>query len=122
MVPFADNRLDHLADRAGRFLECAIESGAVLAVSLWIPLSQPKCRACSSLPTFLFSRNTCEFHNQDTQGAGYRQRRVHLWRMFRPRASRDINSMIMELPREKEGRFWPFCFGAVAYSVLLLLI
>jgi hypothetical protein len=33
-----------------------------------------------------------------------------------------INSMIMELPREKEGRFWPFCFGAVAYSVLLLLI
>ena len=33
-----------------------------------------------------------------------------------------INSMIMELPTEKEGRFWPFCFGAVAYSVLLLLI
>jgi hypothetical protein len=33
-----------------------------------------------------------------------------------------INSMIMELPKEKEGRFWPFCFGAVAYSVLLLLI
>jgi hypothetical protein len=33
-----------------------------------------------------------------------------------------INSMIMELPKEKEGRFWPFFFGAVAYSVLLLLI
>ena len=33
-----------------------------------------------------------------------------------------INSMIMELPREKEGRFWPFCFGAIAYSVLLLLV
>jgi len=33
-----------------------------------------------------------------------------------------INSMIMELPKEKEGRFWPFCFGAVAYSVLLLLV
>jgi hypothetical protein len=30
--------------------------------------------------------------------------------------------MIMELPKEKEGRFWPFCFGAVAYSVLLLLV
>jgi hypothetical protein len=33
-----------------------------------------------------------------------------------------INSMIMELPAEKEGRFWPFCLGAIAYSVLLLLI
>jgi hypothetical protein len=33
-----------------------------------------------------------------------------------------INSMITELPKEKEGRFWPFCLGAVAYSVLLLLI
>lgn len=33
-----------------------------------------------------------------------------------------INTMIMELPKEKEGRFWPFCFGAVAYSVLLLLV
>jgi hypothetical protein len=33
-----------------------------------------------------------------------------------------INSMIMELPTEKEGRFWPFCMGAIAYSLLLLLI
>jgi hypothetical protein len=33
-----------------------------------------------------------------------------------------INSMVMELPTEKEGRFWPFCLGAVAYSLLLLLI
>jgi hypothetical protein len=33
-----------------------------------------------------------------------------------------INSMIMELPSEKEGRFWPFCLGAIAYSLLLLLI
>jgi hypothetical protein len=33
-----------------------------------------------------------------------------------------INSMIMELPTEKEGRFWPFCLGAVGYSLLLLLI
>ena len=33
-----------------------------------------------------------------------------------------INSMIMELPTGKEGRFWAFCFGAVGYSLLLLLI
>jgi hypothetical protein len=33
-----------------------------------------------------------------------------------------INSMIMELPTEKEGRFWPFCLGAIGYSLLLLLI
>ena len=33
-----------------------------------------------------------------------------------------INSMIMELPTEKEGRFWYFCLGAVGYSLLLLLI
>jgi hypothetical protein len=33
-----------------------------------------------------------------------------------------ITSMIMELPTEKEGRFWPFCSGAIAYSILLLLI
>jgi hypothetical protein len=33
-----------------------------------------------------------------------------------------INSMIMELPAEKEGRFWAFCLGAVGYSLLLLLI
>jgi hypothetical protein len=33
-----------------------------------------------------------------------------------------INSMIMELPTEKEGRFWPFCLGAIGYSLLLLVI
>jgi hypothetical protein len=33
-----------------------------------------------------------------------------------------INSMIMELPTEKEGRFWWFCLGAVVYSLLLLWI
>jgi hypothetical protein len=33
-----------------------------------------------------------------------------------------INSMVMELPTEKEGRFWAFCLGAVGYSLLLLLI
>ena len=33
-----------------------------------------------------------------------------------------INSMVMELPTEKQGRFWWFCLGAVAYSLLLLLI
>ena len=33
-----------------------------------------------------------------------------------------INSMIMELPTEKEGRFWWFCLGAIGYSLLLVLI
>jgi hypothetical protein len=33
-----------------------------------------------------------------------------------------INSMIMELPKEKEGRFWPFCAGAAGYGLLVLLI
>jgi hypothetical protein len=33
-----------------------------------------------------------------------------------------INSMVMELPTEKEGRFWWFTLGAVGYSILLLLI
>jgi hypothetical protein len=33
-----------------------------------------------------------------------------------------INSMIMELPTEKEGRFWAFCLGAIGYSLLLVLI
>jgi hypothetical protein len=27
----------------------------------------------------------------------------------------------MELPKETEGRFWPFLGGAVLYSALLLL-
>jgi hypothetical protein len=33
-----------------------------------------------------------------------------------------MNSLIMELPKDKEGRFWPFCGGAAAYAVLLLLL
>jgi hypothetical protein len=33
-----------------------------------------------------------------------------------------MNSMVMELPSEKDGRFWPFVAGAAAYTALLLLI
>jgi len=33
-----------------------------------------------------------------------------------------MNSMIAELPGEKDGRFVPFCLGAAAYAVLLLLV
>ncbi len=33
-----------------------------------------------------------------------------------------MNSMIMELPSEKEGRFWAFFAGVGAYAMLLLLI
>jgi zinc transporter ZupT len=33
-----------------------------------------------------------------------------------------INSMIMELPKENEGRFWPFCGGASGYALILVLI
>ena len=32
-----------------------------------------------------------------------------------------ITSLKAELPREREGRFWPFCLGAAAYAVLLFL-
>lgn len=32
-----------------------------------------------------------------------------------------VNSMVMELPKEKEGRFWAFCLGAFLYSLVLLL-
>jgi hypothetical protein len=32
-----------------------------------------------------------------------------------------ITSLKAELPREREGRFWPFCLGATAYAVLLVL-
>ena len=32
-----------------------------------------------------------------------------------------VNSMVMELPKEKEGRFWAFCVGSFLYSLLLLL-
>jgi hypothetical protein len=31
-----------------------------------------------------------------------------------------MNSMIMELPREKEGGFWPFLAGAVFYAAIVL--
>ena len=33
-----------------------------------------------------------------------------------------MSSLIAELPKEKEGRFWPFCGGAAGYAVLLLLL
>jgi hypothetical protein len=32
-----------------------------------------------------------------------------------------ITSLKAELPGEREGRFWPFCLGAAAYAVLLIL-
>src|SRR5262245_41590650 len=32
-----------------------------------------------------------------------------------------ITSLKAELPGEREGRFWPFCLGAVAYALLLIL-
>ncbi|MCJ7681709.1 MAG: hypothetical protein MUP70_13345, partial [Candidatus Aminicenantes bacterium] len=32
-----------------------------------------------------------------------------------------VNTLIGELPREKEGRFFPFVFGAFSYTVLLLI-
>jgi hypothetical protein len=31
-----------------------------------------------------------------------------------------MNSAIMELPSEKDGRFWPFVMGGLAYGLLLL--
>jgi hypothetical protein len=46
---------------------------STLAAELW---------AFSSFPVFSLLGDTCEFHDQDTQGVGYRQRRVRLWRMF----------------------------------------
>ena len=33
-----------------------------------------------------------------------------------------MNSMIAELPGEKDGRFVPFCLGAAAYAILLLFV
>ena len=33
-----------------------------------------------------------------------------------------LNSMVMELPSEKEGRFWPFVIGACAYAIVLILL
>jgi len=32
-----------------------------------------------------------------------------------------MNSMIMELPREREGKFWPFVLGAALYAAIVLL-
>ncbi len=32
-----------------------------------------------------------------------------------------VNDMVMELPKEKEGRFGAFCLGAFLYSLILLL-
>jgi hypothetical protein len=31
-----------------------------------------------------------------------------------------MNTTVAELPREKEGRFWPFLAGGIFYSLLLL--
>jgi hypothetical protein len=31
-----------------------------------------------------------------------------------------ITSLRAELPDERRGRFWPFCFAAVAFSALLM--
>jgi hypothetical protein len=31
-----------------------------------------------------------------------------------------MNTFIMELPKEKEGRFWPFLIGGILYAALLL--
>ena len=31
-----------------------------------------------------------------------------------------MNSAVMELPSEKDGRFWPFVMGGLAYALLLL--
>lgn len=33
-----------------------------------------------------------------------------------------VNTMIMELPREKEGHFLPFLAGALSYSIMLLFL
>ena len=33
-----------------------------------------------------------------------------------------MNTLIMELPREKEGKFWPFLAGGILYTALLLLL
>jgi hypothetical protein len=33
-----------------------------------------------------------------------------------------VNSMIIELPDRKDGRFWPFVLGAGAYGLVLLLL
>lgn len=32
-----------------------------------------------------------------------------------------ITSVKAEMPHDREGRFWPFCLGALAYALLLLL-
>jgi len=32
-----------------------------------------------------------------------------------------ITSLRAELPDDREGRFWPFCFGAVVFAVALIV-
>jgi len=31
-----------------------------------------------------------------------------------------MNTLIMELPREKEGKFWPFLVGGILYAAILI--
>lgn len=31
-----------------------------------------------------------------------------------------MNSLILELPTEKDGRFWPFLSGGLLYGLILL--
>jgi hypothetical protein len=33
-----------------------------------------------------------------------------------------MNTLIMELPKEKEGKFWPFLLGGILYGAILLLL
>jgi hypothetical protein len=33
-----------------------------------------------------------------------------------------MNTLIMELPKEKEGKFWPFLVGGILYGAILLLL
>jgi hypothetical protein len=33
-----------------------------------------------------------------------------------------MNTLIMELPKEKEGKFWPFLTGGILYAAILLLL
>jgi hypothetical protein len=33
-----------------------------------------------------------------------------------------VNSAIAELPKEREGRYWSFLTGAMAYTALLLIL
>jgi hypothetical protein len=33
-----------------------------------------------------------------------------------------VNTSISELPKENDGRFWPFLTGATVYTALLLIL